>query len=71
MAPETVKAGEYMLILDVGAYCATQHMEFLNVPPAGEVLVEADGAIYMVTKPGNDLDKWRNLLPERQRLAGA
>ncbi|MEK0233405.1 hypothetical protein [Ralstonia pseudosolanacearum] len=46
-------------------------MEFLNVPPAGEVLVEADGAIYMVTKPGNDLDKWRNLLPERQRLAGA
>lgn len=71
VAPETVKAGEYMLILDVGAYCATQHMEFLNVPPAGEVLVEADGAIYMVTRPGNDLDKWRNLLPERQRLAGA
>ncbi|AEG71651.1 hypothetical protein [Ralstonia solanacearum] len=71
VAPETVKAGEYMLILDVGAYCATQHMEFLNVPPAGEVLVEADGTIYMVTKPGNDLDKWRNLLPERQLLAGA
>lgn len=71
VAPETVKAGEYMLILDVGAYCATQHMEFLNVPPAGEVLVEANGAIYMVTKPGNELDKWRNLLPERQLLAGA
>ena len=30
-----------MAILDVGAYCATQHMEFLNVPPAAEVLIDA------------------------------
>lgn len=68
VAPENVKAGEYILILDVGAYCATQHMEFLNVPPAGEVVVGTDGAAYMVTRPGNDLDKWRNLLPERIRI---
>ncbi|WP_153099753.1 diaminopimelate decarboxylase [Paraburkholderia hayleyella] len=67
--PASVKAGDYLLILDVGAYCATQHMEFLNVPPAGEVLVAKDGHAYLVTKPGDESDKWRNLLPERQPLS--
>ncbi|WP_197083089.1 hypothetical protein [Chromobacterium sp. LK11] len=67
--PATVKEGDYLLILDVGAYCATQHMEFLNVPPAGEVLVAQDRHAYLVTKPGEESDKWRNLLPERQPLS--
>jgi diaminopimelate decarboxylase len=66
--PEGVRARGYMLILDVGAYCATQHMEFLNVPPAAEVLVGATGSAYLVTKRGNELDKWRNILPEKQAL---
>ena len=57
-----------MLILDVGAYCVTQHMEFLNVPPAAEALVAATGSSYLVTARGNDLDKWRNVLPEKQEL---
>lgn len=66
--PEGVRARGYMLILDVGAYCATQHMEFLNVPPAAEVLVAATGSSYLVTARGNDLDKWRNVLPEKREL---
>jgi diaminopimelate decarboxylase len=68
--PNTVRAGDYLMILDVGAYCATQHMEFLNVPPAGEVLVDAmGGQPHLVTRPGDELDKWRNVLPEREVIA--
>jgi diaminopimelate decarboxylase len=66
--PEGVAARGYMLILDVGAYCATQHMEFLNVPPAPEVLIDANGSMYLVTVRGDELDKWRNVLPDRQKL---
>lgn len=69
--PATVKAGDYLLILDVGAYCATQHMEFLNVPPAGEVLVSKDENAYLMTRPGDESDKWRNLLPDLQPLSTA
>jgi hypothetical protein len=57
------------MILDVGAYCATQHMEFLNVPPAAEVLVDADGKINLITSRGDDLDKWRHLLASKKELA--
>jgi diaminopimelate decarboxylase len=62
--PATIKAGDHMIVFDVGAYCATQHMEFLNVPPAPEVLINISGEVSLVTKPGNPLDKWRNLLDE-------
>ena len=68
VVPNSVVAGGYLLIFDVGAYCATQHMEFLNVPPAGEVVVNIDGSMRLVTKPGHPLDKWRNLLPEHQPI---
>lgn len=66
--PRGVAADCYMAILDVGAYCATQHMEFLNVPPPAEVLIDAAGVPYLVTARGDDLDKWRNLLQEKQEL---
>lgn len=66
--PQSVDASCYLLILDVGAYCATQHMEFLNIPPAAEVLLDAVGTPHLVTKRGDDLDKWRNLLPEKVEL---
>lgn len=62
--PEEVNADSYIAILDVGAYCATQHMEFLNIPPAPEVLVESSGTAHLVTARGDDLDKWRNVLPD-------
>jgi diaminopimelate decarboxylase len=67
--PEGVGANSHLMILDVGAYCATQHMEFLNVPPAAEVLVDADGKINLITSRGDDLDKWRHLLASKKELA--
>jgi diaminopimelate decarboxylase len=66
--PQGVRADCYMAILDVGAYCATQHMEFLNVPPAAEVLIDAAGECHLITARGDDLDKWRNILPRKQAL---
>ncbi|MGC5342633.1 hypothetical protein ACPXCE_19800 [Streptomyces sp. DT24] len=67
--PDGVDASSFLVILDVGAYCATQHMEFLNVPPAAEVLVTPDGSTHLITKAGDDLDKWRNVLEDKQVLA--
>jgi diaminopimelate decarboxylase len=69
LIPKEVGAHCYMLILDVGAYCATQHMEFLNVPPAAEVLIDSSGLPYLVTARGDDLDKWRNVLSDKRELA--
>lgn len=66
--PSNVGAGCYVGIMDVGAYCATQHMEFLNIPPAAEVMIDARGKSHLVTQRGDDLDKWRNLLTERREL---
>jgi len=59
--PAAVRSGAYLLILDVGAYCATQHMEFLNVPPAAEVLLERSGTARLVSRHGDSADRWRNL----------
>lgn len=66
--PQGVDASSYVVIFDVGAYCATQHMEFLNVPPAAEVVVDMDGQAHLITSRGDDLDKWRHLLAEKQTL---
>ncbi|MEU1783407.1 hypothetical protein ABZ545_28535 [Streptomyces abikoensis] len=66
--PEGVDGRSHMLILDVGAYCATQHMEFLNIPPAAEVLVDTAGTPHLITARGGDLDKWRHLLDEKQAV---
>lgn len=66
--PDGVDSDSYVIIFDVGAYCATQHMEFLNIPPAAEVLVDATGSAHLITSRGDDLDKWRHLLPESKEL---
>jgi diaminopimelate decarboxylase len=60
--PASVGPGDHLLILDVGAYCATQHMEFLNIPPAAEVVVGTDGVPRLATRPGGSQDKWRHLV---------
>jgi len=63
-APPDLAAGSYLVVLDVGAYCATQHMEFLNVPPAAEVLFDGERrTVQVVTERGADFDKWRNVCP--------
>jgi len=66
--PASVAANSYMLIFDTGVYCATQHMEFLNIPPAAEVLVDQRGTAHLITRRGDELDKWRYLLHEKQEL---
>lgn len=66
--PDGVGSDCHAVILDAGAYCATQHMEFLNIPPAAEVLVDMTGSVHLTTSRGDDLDKWRHLLPERKEL---
>lgn len=66
--PANLGPQDHLLILDVGAYCATQHMEFLNIPPAAEVLKERDGAVSVISTHGTEFDKWRHLLAERQPL---
>lgn len=67
--PAGVDAHSHVVILDVGAYCATQHMEFLSVPPAAEVLIDMDGVAHLITARGGDLDKWRHLLFGKKELA--
>jgi diaminopimelate decarboxylase len=62
MVPERLTQGDHVLILDVGAYCATQHMEFLNIPPAAEAIVGLDGVMRLATRHGGSHDKWRHLL---------
>jgi diaminopimelate decarboxylase len=66
--PADIGPQNYLVILDVGAYCATQHMEFLNIPPAAEVLVDTEGAVHLISSPGDEFDKWRHLLPEKKQL---
>lgn len=68
--PEDVGSDHHLLVLDVGAYCATQHMEFLSVPPAPEVLVRADGSIDLIGSAGHAFDRWRNVPRELEQLAG-
>jgi len=69
MVPDCIGDGDYLAILDVGAYCATQHMEFLNIPPAAEVLISKEGTVYLITSHGDRFDKWRNLLPSKKELS--
>ncbi|HEY0736918.1 MAG TPA: hypothetical protein VGD69_18515 [Herpetosiphonaceae bacterium] len=67
--PQGLDAGSHVVIFDVGVYCATQHMEFLNVPPAAEVLVDLNGVAHLITSRGNDLDKWRHLMSSKKELS--
>jgi diaminopimelate decarboxylase len=67
--PDAVDGSSHLLIFDVGAYCATQHMEFLNAPPAAEVIVDRDGEAHLVTARGSDQDKWRHLLDVKKQLS--
>lgn len=68
LVPDCLGSEDYVVILDVGAYCATQHMEFLNIPPAAEVLMDKSRVPYLITSHGDSLDKWRHLLPEKEEL---
>lgn len=66
--PANLQAGDYIIIHDIGAYGATQHMEFLNKKPCPEVLVKENGDAYLLTERGRDDDKIRYLLPEPKKI---
>lgn len=59
--PEKILAGDFTLIEDMGAYSATQHMEFLNKKPCAEVLIQENGGVVRLTRRGDDEDKIRYL----------
>ncbi len=59
--PPELRAGDYIAIDDVGAYGATQHLEFLNKVPAPEVLVRTDGSIDVISYRGKLTDRLRNV----------
>ncbi len=59
--PPELRAGDYVLIEDVGAYGATQHLEFLNKAPASEVLVGKNGLIKVISQSGSLTDRLRNV----------
>lgn len=66
--PEKIESGDYILIEDMGAYAATQHMEFLNKKPCSEVLIKASGDVVRLTRRGDDDDKIRYLLNKPTKI---
>lgn len=66
--PENLQEGDFIIIQDIGAYGATQHMEFLNKKPCPEVLIKENGDIYLLTERGSDDDKIRYLLSEPKKI---
>jgi hypothetical protein len=43
-------------------------MEFLNIPPAAEAVIDKAGSVYLITSHGDKFDKWRYVLPDRKEL---
>lgn len=66
--PANLQAGDYIVVQDIGAYGATQHMEFLNKKPCPEVLIKENGDVYLLTERGEDDDKIRYLLSEPKKI---
>ena len=62
LLPRNLKKGDSILIEDIGAYGATQHMEFLNKRPCPEFLIRPDGSITLLTHRGSAIDKIRYTL---------
>ncbi len=60
--PRNLEKGDYIFIEDIGAYGATQHMEFLNKRPCPEFLIRSDGIITLLTHRGSAIDKIRYTL---------
>ncbi len=59
--PRNLKVGDYIVLEDCGAYCATQHMEFLNKAPCPEVILRQSGKIDLIAERGPVIDKIRNV----------
>ena len=67
-SPPNVQEGSYILVRDIGAYGACQHMEFLNKRPAAEVLIRGDGALELITRRGGYTDRLRHVLRQPEQF---
>ena len=67
--PANLEEGYFILLEDTGAYCATQHMEFLNKRPAPEVLLKTNGPLVIISEKGHTCDRIRNI-PLKPRVVG-
>lgn len=65
--PLDVKSGDMIIIKDVGAYGATQHLEFLNKRPAPEILIK-DNENYLITERGSYEDRVRYLVSPMKKI---
>jgi diaminopimelate decarboxylase len=60
--PGSIKESDYIVVKDLGAYGATQHMEFLNKKPCAEILIDSEGKLKLITTEGEETDKTRYAL---------
>ncbi|MBU1083366.1 hypothetical protein KKE14_02940 [Patescibacteria group bacterium] len=66
--PSNITPDCFVVVKDIGAYGATQHMEFLNKKPCPEVLVASNNYPYLITARGREDDKIRYLLTNPIRI---
>lgn len=66
--PEKIVSGDFVVIEDMGAYAATQHMEFLNKKPCPDVLIQSNGGVVRLTRRGDDDDKVRYVLNKPTKI---
>ena len=67
-APISVLKRGLIVIKDIGAYGACQHLEFLNTRPAAEVLITKEGHTKILTKRGDYTDRTRYTLQPPERI---
>ena len=60
--PAQLTDARYVVVHDVGAYCASQHMRFLNVRPPAEVLIDRAGRLRLIATRG-PYDDGSRLIP--------
>jgi diaminopimelate decarboxylase len=68
--PQDTIKGDHIVVHDIGAYGASQHMSFLNKRPATEVLVRKDGTVEVISERGEFTDKVRNVPLQSRRIGG-
>lgn len=66
--PKNISKGDFIVIKDMGAYTATQHMEFLNKKPCSEILIRENGEAVRITRRGDEADKLRYLLTNPEKI---
>ena len=69
LAPSALRQGDYVVVNQVGAYAASQHLSFMNKRPPAEVLLKSNGdELQLLVQRGDPLDGVRNHLREPTTL---